>query len=238
MDRALFRDAARALGVSVDDAQLDTLARFRDLLEAGNERAKLTSVTGEAGFWRMHALDSLSLVRALAGEPPPRTLVDVGSGAGIPAIPLAIAFPALEVAAIESVEKKGAFIREAAAALGLAPRLRVIVARAEEAGRDPALRDAFDVAVARAVAELAVIAEYCLPFVRPGGIFVAYKGPKVEDELRGGRKACGELAARIEEMIPSGVPDSQLRLVKVRKLRPTPKAFPRKTGLPGKRPLG
>lgn len=233
-----FREAARALGLALDEAQVAALARFHALLLSGNERASLTSIVDEAGFWRTHALDSLSIARALADEPAPRTLVDVGSGAGIPAIPLAIAFPGLEVAAVESIAKKCRFIEEAAAALGLAPRVRVIERRAEEAARDPAHRDRFDLATARALADLPVVLELALPFVRPGGLLVAYKGPRVAEELAAGARAAEALGGRLERVVESGVPGADLRLVLARKLAPTPDRYPRRTGVPEKRPLG
>jgi 16S rRNA (guanine527-N7)-methyltransferase len=237
VDEAPFLDAARGLGVPLGPPERALLARFRELLAAGNERARLTAITDEEGYWRAHVLDSLSLARALAGEAPPRTLIDVGSGAGIPAIPLAIAFPGLEVAALESIAKKCRFIEEAARALGLAPRLSVLEARAEEAARRPEHRDRYDVAVARAVADLPVLAELALPFVRPGGLFVAYKGPRGAAELAAGGRAAELLGARLEGAIVSGLEGTGLSLVKIRKLAPTPPRFPRRTGIPEKRPL-
>jgi 16S rRNA (guanine527-N7)-methyltransferase len=238
MDRGSFPAAARALGIELPESAPERLARFFDLLRAGNERAALTSVDDEPGFWRTHALDSLTVARALAGEArPPLTVVDVGSGAGIPAIPLAIAFSDLAVTAIESVKKKARFIEEAAAALDLAPRLRVLAVRAEDAARDPSLRECFDLAVARAVADLPVLAEYCLPFVRRGGLFIAYKGPKAADETERARNAFAELGGALEAVIPAGIEGTDLRLVKVRKTAPTPAYYPRKAGLPAKRPL-
>ncbi len=240
MDRDSFLAAARALGVEIGEAEVALLARFYDLLCEGSQRAALTAIADEAGYWRAHALDSLSIARALAGEPaPPRTLADVGSGAGIPAIPLAIALPSLEeVVAIDSSEKKARFIAEAARALGLGSRVRAIATRAEEAGRDPALRDRFDLATARAVADLPVLAELCLPFVRPGGLFVAYKGPRASAEVERAAPAFAALAAALEAVIPSGIEGTDLRLVKVRKMGPTPPRYPRRTGIPAKRPLG
>jgi 16S rRNA (guanine527-N7)-methyltransferase len=233
-----FREAARAIGVALDPGQVAALARFRMLLEEGNARASLTAVTDEAGFWRTHALDSLSIARALEGEPPPATLVDVGAGAGIPAIPLAIAFPGLAVTAVEATAKKCRFMEEAARALGLADRFRVVERRAEEAARDRAHRERYDVATARAVSRLAVVAELCLPFVRVGGLFVAYKGPRVAEELAGAEVAAAALGARIEAVIESGIPGAALCLVKMRKRGPTPEGFPRRPGIPEKRPLG
>jgi 16S rRNA (guanine527-N7)-methyltransferase len=238
VERGTFLRAAEALGAALGEREVEALERFRDLLREGNEGAALTAVTDEDGYWRTHVLDSLSIVRALAGEVAlPRALADVGSGAGIPAIPIAIAFPGVAVTAIESTAKKARFIEEAARALGLFGRVRVVVQRAEEAGRDPALRDRFDVATARALADLPVVAELCLPFVRPGGLLVAYKGRRAAEEVERAAGAFRELAATLEAIVPAGIEGTDLVLVKVRKTGPTPERYPRRTGVPGKRPL-
>jgi 16S rRNA (guanine527-N7)-methyltransferase len=240
VDRGTFLSAAAALGAPVDDAALERLLRFRAILEEGNRRAALTTRTDEADFLEIHALDSLTLARALAGEPSPlRRLIDIGTGAGFPAIPLALVYPDLEVHAVESIQKKGDFLRHASTALGLDGRFHVHLRRAEEAGREPALRDSFDLAVARAVSALPILAELCLPFVRPGGLFVAWKGAKAEqDEVPPAAKAFSELAASLEGVIDSGIAGRDLRLIKVRKTGPTPERYPRRTGVPEKRPLG
>jgi 16S rRNA (guanine527-N7)-methyltransferase len=238
VDLPAFRAAARALGVDLGDAQASALLALRALLEAGNARAALTTVTDEAGFLEVHALDSLALVRALEGEPAPATLIDVGSGAGFPALPAAIAWPALRVTALESTRKKCDFLREAARALGLEGRFAVIERRAEEAGRDPALRDAFDVVTARAVAALPVLAELCLPFARPGGLFVAWKtGKALETELPAAARAIAELRGAPARVLDAGLAGRDARLVVVRKEGPTPERYPRRVGIPEKRPL-
>jgi 16S rRNA (guanine527-N7)-methyltransferase len=141
--------------------------------------------------------------------------------------------------AIESTQKKCDFMRSAIRALGLEPRFRVLERRAEEAGRDPALRERADLVVARAVAALPVLAALALPFARPGGLFVAYKSGKAEAaEIPAAVPAFHELAAELEAVIESGLPGRDLRLVKVRKKGPTPERYPRRVGIPEKRPLG
>jgi len=238
MDPRSFQEAAAALGVELTADALGAILGLRRILEAGNARAALTTVTDEAGFLLVHALDSLSLARALAGEPPPTTLLDVGTGAGFPALPVAIAWPALHVHALESTAKKCAFLREAAAALGIASRFTVHERRAEEAGRDPALRDRMDVVTARAVAALPVLLELSLPFVRPGGLFVAWKTRKaLEEELPASEAAIRELGGALVDVVDGGVPGRDASLVRVRKVATTPERYPRRTGVPEKRPL-
>jgi 16S rRNA (guanine527-N7)-methyltransferase len=241
VDWVSFRaEAARLLGRDLTAAELDALRRLHDLLIAGNERAALTTVTDLPGFLRSHLLDSLAVARAVASEPaPPRTLVDIGSGAGFPALPLAIAFPDLAVTAVESVRKKAAFINETAAALGLGARVRAVEIRAEELGRDPAHRDRHDLATARALAPFPVLVELALPFLRPGGLLVALKGAdeKTSAEIAAGDAALRELSGKLERVLPAEVPGLDHRLVCVRKEGPTPERYPRRTGIPEKRPL-
>ncbi len=172
------------------------------------------------------------------GPRPLRRAIDVGTGAGFPSVPLAIAFPGLSVSAVESIRKKCEFLRGAARELGLSPgRLEVLEGRAEELARRPDMRDAYDLAVARALAPLPVVIELCAPFLRPGGVLVAMKGPKVDEELARSGRALEELGAELESVLPSGVPGLDTRLVKVRKVRETPERYPRRTGVPEKRAL-
>jgi 16S rRNA (guanine527-N7)-methyltransferase len=234
-----FLAQAAALGVHLDGAQVMSVLRFQALLEDGNRRAALTTKTEMADFLQIHVLDSLTLTRAIAAEPaPPARLLDVGSGAGFPAIPLAIAYPKLEVFALESLQKKCDFLRATAQDLGLASRFHVIQERAEEAGRDPKLRDSMDIVTARAVAGLPILVELALPFVRPQGLFVAWKSARAQtDEIPTASIAIKELGGQLEHVLESGVPGRDLRLVRIRKLGPTPERYPRRTGVPEKRPL-
>ncbi len=266
MDWGSFRAEARArLGLAIDDGSVERLRRYHALVEEGSRVQNLTTVTDLEAFLATHLLDALSLVRALAAVPEKRLrrLVDVGSGAGIPAIPLAIvlAFAGheplptsvpvpvpvpgdLQVAAVESTAKKARFIAAAARDLGLAPpRFTVLAARAEDLARRPDLRETFDCACARAVASLAVLAEVLLPFVRVGGIAVAYKTHEAAasevPEASEAIAACGGSAAHVVDAGLGGLPGvSDHALVVVPKVAPTPPAVPRRAGIPEKRPLG
>ena len=178
--------------------------------------------------------DSLALVPYLEGA---RSLVDVGSGGGLPGLPLKIARPDLELTLIEANRRKAAFLEHAAATLELSG-VRVVTARAEDAGRDPALRERFDVAVARALAEMAVLAELCLPLVRVGGRLLAMKAAaqaEVAAALPALEVLGGELAGVFDA--PTALRDRG-QIVVVRKVSPTPAEFPRRAGVPNRRPLG
>jgi 16S rRNA (guanine527-N7)-methyltransferase len=187
----LWRTVARRGGVSLSEHQTACLSRYLDLLEAGNERMNLTRITDRASAEVQHVADALTLLPFLPTGP--IRIADVGSGGGVPGIPVAIARPDAQVLLIESTRKKVNFLRETVSALGL-ENVRVSEERAEDAGHVKAPegirgREQFDVALARAVATMVWLAEWCLPLVKKGGKVLAMKGPKVADELAPAAKA-------------------------------------------------
>jgi 16S rRNA (guanine527-N7)-methyltransferase len=217
-----------------DDA-IAKLGRFGDLLLSSS--VNVTAIRDPLGIEHMHFLDSLSLLTVPEVNEAGR-VVDVGSGGGLPAIVLAVALPRLQVVAVESIRKKCAFIEEVGLLLGLS-NLRVQCARAEDLGRS-GLRESFDVAVARAVAPMAVVAEICLPLVRVGGVVVAMKGPMSDQERIQGQNALAILGAvegQARQVQP--FPEAENRWLYVaRKASATPPDYPRRPGVPQKRPLG
>jgi 16S rRNA (guanine527-N7)-methyltransferase len=230
---------AGRLGVLLTPQQLAQLSAYVDLLLARNQHLNLTRIVEPAEVERRHLLDSLTCalpvldsLRAGAAW----CCIDIGSGGGLPGIPLAIAFPSLRVTLLESAGKKAAFLREAAAMLGL-EQVTVVSARAEDAARALDLRDHFELAVARALAPLDVALELCLPFVRPGGVLVLPRGSDLEAQLPAGEDAAQELAARLRSPIPLDDPDLPpgRSLVVAEKLHPTPPRFPRRPGMAAKR---
>jgi 16S rRNA (guanine527-N7)-methyltransferase len=230
---------ARDWGLELHRSQLKLLEAYADSLATYS----LANVIGTKDRGRIvseHLADSLSccLIDELGD---PGTLIDVGAGAGLPGIPLKIARPHLQVALVESVSKKARFMQQVRNQLGLHD-LEVLLARVEEVARQPTRRETFQVAVARALAELAVVAEYCAPLVRVGGAVVAMKGAFSESEMARGlaaSKAVG-LALREVRKVPyrSDFTQKERHLVVLRKVRPTPQTFPRKLGVAKKRPLG
>jgi 16S rRNA (guanine527-N7)-methyltransferase len=215
------------------------LRAYRDLLADATQRFNLTSLREPEAIERRHIGESLAVARALAAAgvlPPGSRVIDVGSGGGLPGIPIAIARPDVAVTLLEATGKKAAFLQEAVTALGLR-NARVLAARAEEAAHRPAERETYDLAIARAVAPLAALVELALPFVRIGGALAAVKGSRVEQEIEDAAaaiRACGGGPAR-KLGLDTGEPN--LCLVIIPKVAGTPAHLPRRPGLPVKRPL-
>ncbi|MGH2400018.1 MAG: 16S rRNA (guanine(527)-N(7))-methyltransferase RsmG [bacterium] len=223
-----------AVGVTLSPDQVSLLAKYLALVSRWRRRARLTAVTDLVSAARVHIADSLLVLRA--GVAPGASLIDVGSGAGLPGIPLKVARPDLSVTLLEPDARKAAFLELASADLGLA--LRVVAARAEDAAREPSLREQFDLAVARAVAPLPVACELTLPFVRSGGKTVLLKGPSVRHELDGGRAAAQTLGGGEPALIDARLAGGERRVVVVvLKSKDSPPEFPRRSGVPQRRPI-
>lgn len=256
MTLEIVAGGAARLGIALEPVQLDRMARFVGLLLDRNQRLNLTRIVEPAAIERRHLLDSLTCaLPLLMGGPRPMPLpsggevetgsvlagwrcIDVGSGGGLPGIPLAIAFPGLRMTLVESVAKKAAFLRDVVAELGLAD-VSVRTGRAEEAARDASERDTYDLVVARALAPLPVALEFCLPFARPGGLVVLPRGSDLAEQLADGAAAAEQVAGRLRP--PIALDDPELppgrSLVVADKLGPTPARFPRRPGVAAKRPL-
>lgn len=219
----------------LDRRQIEQFARYSAELRAWNTRVNLTSITDEREIILRHFLDSLRC--ALSWGDTPSRLVDVGSGAGFPGLPLKILRPELHVILVESVGKKAAFLEHVVAALDLRD-VAVVTARAEIVGHNPQHREQYDVVTARAVAELATLAEYCLPLCRIGGRVLAPKGRDVDDEVARARIVIARLGGQVIGVEPVEIPGVEPRtLVVIAKIAPTPAAYPRAVGIPAKRPI-
>lgn len=227
--------AAGLIGQALDEGQIAQLARHLDLIAEWNRRAHLTSIIEPAKAARVHVVDSLLCLRA--GLPPHAAVIDIGSGAGFPGIPLKIARPDLVVTLLETATRKAAFLELAAAEVHIV--ISVVEMRAERAGQDPTWRERFDVAVARAVAPLPVLCELVLPFIRVGGKAVLLKGPSVADEVAGGSHAAEFLGGKHLQVAPVQLPGGARRaIVTIEKTALTPASYPRRPGVPSRRPLG
>ncbi len=226
-------------GLELTTEQVQAFELYYRELVAWNERINLTAITGYEEVQVKHFLDSLSCSQALTGLPAGWTCIDIGAGAGFPGLPLKIAFPRMRLTVMESTGKKAAFLEHIVAELGLSG-VDVFRGRAEEAGREPGLRESFDAALARAVATLPVLVEYALPLVRVGGLFVAQKGSELQEEVEAARGAMKLLGGELAEVRSVDVPglDAARHLVVVAKVAPTPDRYPRRPGIPAKRPLG
>jgi len=222
-----------SVGVSPTLSQIDLLARYLDLISRWRTRARLTAITDPRAAARLHVADSLLCLRA--GIPAGASLLDVGSGAGLPGIPLAIVRHDLDVTLLEAESRKAAFLEVVASELGL--RLSVVCAAAEDAARGP-LREQFDVTVARAVAPLPALCELTLPFVKVGGLAALLKGPSVRAEMGDGRAAARALGGSDPDVSEWSLGGGERRvLVVIRKRGSTPDGFPRRAGLPRRRPI-
>ena len=226
-------------GISLNKAQLSLLSMYADLI-AGYKLANVVGTSDRDEIIVEHLLDSLScfIVKDLWQA---RSVVDVGAGAGLPGIPLAIAHPGLRVALLEPTEKKARFLQHTQAVLGHY-NWEVLHERAEEAGRKPDRREASDLATARALASLSVVVEYCAPLVRPGGVILAMKARLSEEELSTGVAASHDLGAELREVRVvehvDQLPQKERRIVVFDKVGRTPRKFPRRVGVAKKRPLG
>lgn len=239
---APLHEGAAALGLSLDQEQLSRFARLRDLLLDWNTRINLTAITEPAEVVTRHFLDSLTCALALTAEERarPLRLLDVGSGAGFPGLPLAIAFPRWRVTLLEATGKKTRFQEAVIAELGLT-NTRALNARAEELAHTKTERGRYDVVTARAVAALPTLLEYCAPFARVGGVIIAPKKGDLAQEVAAGANAAALLGAKLLAPIAITVPglaDEGRALLVARQQRLCPPQYPRAGGAPQKRPLG
>jgi 16S rRNA (guanine527-N7)-methyltransferase len=228
---------AEAMGVVLNAEQTAQFAIYLRLLLEWNERLNLTAVRDSTAIAQRHFYDSLTCALVM-GDLHGRTLIDVGSGAGFPGLPLKIAFPELQLTLVESVNKKARFLQTVVAELGL-PGVHILAQRAEELGQQPAHREQYDWAVARGVAEMRILAEYLLPLCRVRGAMLAQKGENAAVETAVAAHAIHLLGGgepRFHQT-PSAPEASPHFLVVVEKIASTPTKYPRRVGVPGKRPL-
>ncbi|ACO47376.1 16S rRNA (guanine(527)-N(7))-methyltransferase RsmG [Deinococcus deserti] len=232
----LLLAGAQELGLDVAPV-LDQFAALLVLLQEGNARFNLTALKTERDIVLKHFVDSLTCLGGghLDGN---HQVVDLGTGAGFPTLPLALMRAELQFTPVDSTRKKVEFVRATAEALGL-QNVRPVAGRAETLTRQPEHRDRYDRVVVRAVAALPILAELALPFLRPGGLLVAQKGPISPEELRAGQRAAGELGGRVTEVEAFTLPvlGDARTLVVVEKLRDTPDRYPRREGVPNQQPL-
>lgn len=222
-------------GISLSGGQMQQLDRYAQLLTEWNQRMNLTAITDPEGILVKHFLDSI-LPFSLEPLPEGASLIDVGTGAGFPAIPLLIWRPDLQVTLLDSLQKRLTFLEEVLAQCALPARC--IHLRAEDGGRQPGLREQFDAATARAVAHLRELSEYCLPYVKPGGAFYALKGGDVKEESESAQKAIRLLGGRMEKALSYSLPDGSGRtLVLIKKISQTSTKFPRSAAKMAKSPL-
>ena len=236
-------DGCKKLGLELDELKAEKLYRYYELVVEKNKVMNLTAITEEDEFISKHFVDSLSIIKAPdlkdeLAQAKGIKLIDVGTGAGFPGMVLKIVFPSLKITLFDSLKKRLNFLDEVVAELELKD-IETLHGRAEDYGNNKLYREKYDICVSRAVANMSALSEYCLPFVKPDGLFVAYKSGGSHSEIREASKAIKILGGNTEDIQDFMLPDSDIErsIVSVRKIKKTPAQYPRKAGTPAKEPI-
>lgn len=227
------------LGIKLSSRQIQQFMEYYELLMEWNSFMNLTGITDYEEVLKKHFIDSLSLIKAIDFNSESEIkLIDIGTGAGFPGIPLKIAFPYIHVTLLDSLHKRVKFLDEVIVRLSLG-NIITIHGRAEDYSKPGKLRESFDLSVSRAVANLSTLSEYCIPFVRVGGSFVSYKSEKLTEEIKAAQNSVAVLGGKIESQIEFMIPSSDIyrNLLVIKKMKKTPAKYPRKAGLPLKEPI-
>lgn len=227
---------AHKMGIELDSPQEEQFRLYQELLLEWNGRMNLTAITDPMDIQNKHFLDSLTCIIPLSNDG--GKLIDIGTGAGFPGIPIKIAKPGIEVTLLDSLNKRIMFLNEVIDRLGL-KGITAVHGRAEEFARKTNYRESYDYAFARAVAKLNVLCEYCLPYVKIGGVFISQKGTDCETEISESKEALKKLGGKVEEILPVTIPDTYFKrtLVIIRKTQGTPELYPRSFAKIDKAPL-
>ena len=222
----IVEDGAAEFGLALPSAAAEAFEKYYEVLEEQGRHINLTAIKKPEEVSRLHFLDSLALLKAADFKN--ARVIDIGSGAGFPGIPLKIAEPTIEMTLIDATNKRVQFINDICAALGM--DAACICARAEESSHEPDMREQFDIATSRAVASLNILSELCLPFVRVGGLFLAMKSTEAQDEVEQALSAIETLGAHIENTTDYIIPGTETthRIISIRKIVPTPQTYPRR----------
>lgn len=233
----LMKDASLEVGIEFSEHQYNQFIKYMRLLQEWNEKINLTAITEDEEVIKKHFIDCIKAFKSDAIKNA-RTIIDVGTGAGFPGLPIAIMNPNVQVTLLDSLNKRINFLNTVISSLNL-KNVVTIHSRAEDGARKPELREKFDVATSRAVANMAVLSEFCMPYVKINGHFVALKGPAIEEELKDGEKAITVLGGELKDIIKVNIEESDLKhnIVEVKKINKCPKIYPRKAGTVNKKPI-
>ncbi len=236
-NRELLKQSCEELGVLLSPEQVKQFMDYKDCLLEWNEKMNLTAITDEKEIIQKHFVDCISIAVAM----PPKenaTVIDVGTGAGFPGIPLKIVFPSLQVTLLDSLNKRILFLEEVINRLHL-EGMTCIHSRAEDGGQNHLYREKFDYCMSRAVASLPILLEYCLPYVQEGGFLLSMKGPGVQEELKESQRALEVLGGTVEDVKEVTIPYTDLKhnILIIKKVGQTPKQYPRKAGKVVKNPI-
>lgn len=234
--RDILKTGTQQLNIDLSDTQISQLIRYSELLKEWNEKINLTAITDDEGIATKHFLDSLS---AFTTGKVGKNVIDVGTGAGFPGLVLKIAKPDMNITLLDSLAKRLNFLKEVAFNIDICDGIDFVHMRAEDGGKNAAYRGAFDTVVSRAVANLKVLSEFCIPFLKVGGYFLAMKGPMAESEMSDAKRAITILGGQIEEIKEVKIPFTDLnhKIIVIKKIRQTPMKYPRKMAVISKNPI-
>ena len=230
-------NGCKELGIILSDIQINQFISYYEYLIEINKVMNLTAITEFDDVVHKHFIDSLTCIKAVDMSKV-HSIADIGTGAGFPGIPVKIIWPDIKVLLVDSLNKRIGFLNDVIRLLNL-KNIVAIHSRAEEIGKDLMHREKYDLVLSRAVSNLAVLSEYCLPLVRPGGIFLSYKTEGIENELKEAENAVKILGGKIKTKTDLIIPGTDIKrsLINIKKVKPTPKKYPRKAGTPLKEPL-
>lgn len=233
----MLKEGARLYGIELSDTQVEQFMIYKNLLQEWNEKINLTAITDDEGIIKKHFIDSMAILKSGVIKDND-SVIDVGTGAGFPGIPLKIIKPDIKLTLLDSLNKRIKFLETVCKEAGL-EGVKCVHMRAEDGGRDKTLREKYDISTARAVANMRTLSEYCMPFVKVNGHFVALKGPSGYDELEEARNAIGTLGGKPLDIIETEIPGEDIKhnLIVVKKHKETEKRFPRQPKQISNKPL-
>ena len=234
-DNSFFIQGLKEYGFDPTDEQIEKFIRYYDLIIEWNEKINLTAITEYKDVMIKHFLDSVSIIKAVDMSSV-NSLIDIGTGAGFPGIPIKIMFPDIKITLLDSLKKRLNVLNLIIDELNLKD-IYTIHGRAEDIARDPKYREKYDLCVSRAVANLRTLSELCIPFVKPNGKFVSYKSEKADEELEKAKNAIRLLGGKVTSAVSFELEDNIRTLIVIDKTESTNKKYPRKAGTPGKEPL-
>lgn len=232
-----LKNKLNQLSIEYSESQIEKLLKYYEMLIEKNKVMNLTAITEFDEVVEKHFIDSLCIVRVIDMEKV-HSIIDIGTGAGFPGIPVKIMFPHIKVTLVDSLNKRVNFLNEVIENLELRD-IEAYHGRAEDYGRDKKFREKYDLCVSRAVANLASLSEYCMPFVKPDGYFISYKAGECEDEIDNSKNAIKILSGKIEKVEKFSLPDSEISrsFIKIKKIKNLSNKYPRKSGIPSRNPL-